>query len=250
VTTTTSSAPSTPRSSTRCLRANSSDPEGAARRPRHVPPPVADPRGGRPARADPGHRYALPGGWTSSWACCACIRTATGSSSRGRARSRDGDVYVAPSHLKEAMHGDRWRPRRAAVGAAAREGASSASSSAATSASRPVEFDRAGGAPWAHEKRMVQASPFAADQRMAAAGDLVEVEITHWPTATRGPSAGSSKCSGRSISRASTRVHHPQARIPDEHTDEAVTKRRGSGQRCARTTSDGRRTSRLADGDD
>ena len=104
---------------------------------------------------------------------------------------RSGDYYIPRSQLHEALHGDRVAVRQApARGDRRREGrvvrvierGSARVVGQVESSSggrvRVVPFDR-------RMREHVAVAP--ADSRDAAHGDMVEVEITRWPTATRGP---------------------------------------------------------------
>ena len=102
-----------------------------------------------------------------------------------------GDVYIPPAGLKEAMHGDRVAARVEHRHAAQRRdgritriierGSQRIVGTADVDAAGRVHVIP-------HERRVQQRIYVApAESREAAAGDMVDVEITRWPTATRGP---------------------------------------------------------------
>ncbi len=101
-----------------------------------------------------------------------------------------GDLYIPRSHLHEALHGDRVAVRQVSprgerrkegriVRVVERRGARIVGQVAADVSGRVqvVPFDR-------RMRERVMVPP--AESRDAAPGDMVEIEITRWPTATRG----------------------------------------------------------------
>jgi ribonuclease R len=107
-------------------------------------------------------------------------------------RDRDGgDVYVSPAGLKEAMHGDRVAARvERRHTAHRREGRiTRVIERGHQRIVGRTEVDAAGRVHVIpHERRILQRiSVPPAESRDASSGDMVDVEITRWPTATRGP---------------------------------------------------------------
>ncbi len=102
-----------------------------------------------------------------------------------------GDVYVSRAGLKDAMHGDRVAVRAVRQRGGERfEGRISRildrGSGRVVGEVRMAGAGRVEVVP--HERRLLQRiSVPPGESRGAAAGDLVETEITRWPTATRGP---------------------------------------------------------------
>ncbi|MCK7498523.1 MAG: hypothetical protein MZW92_53750 [Comamonadaceae bacterium] len=105
-----------------------------------------------------------------------------------------GDLYISRAHLHEALHGDRVAVRQVSprgerrkegriVRVVERGAARIVGQVAGDVAGRAhvVPFDR-------RMRERVMIPP--AESRDAAPGDMVEIEITRWPTATRGLSAG------------------------------------------------------------
>jgi ribonuclease R len=102
-----------------------------------------------------------------------------------------GDFYIPRSHLHEAVHGDRVAVRHASPrGERRREGRIVRVLERGTPRLvGQVETDAAGRVhvvPFDRRLRDRVMIP-AAESRDAAPGEMVEVEITRWPTATRGP---------------------------------------------------------------
>ena len=101
-----------------------------------------------------------------------------------------GDIYVAGSNLNQAMHGDRVVARLERVTDKGAEGRilRILERGAATVVGR-YDVDESGyGFVVPFDRRLIMDVTIApGDNLDAAAGSMVVVEITHWPTAARGP---------------------------------------------------------------
>ena len=137
-----------------------------------------------------GHRYALPGRSDVLVGVLQVHPDGYGFVTPEHA-TRDGDVYVSRAGLKDAMHGD-----RVAVRAVRQRGGERFEGRISRILERgsgrvvgELRIDRAGRiAVVPHERRLLhRISVPPGEARGAAAGDMVEVEITRWPTATREP---------------------------------------------------------------
>ena len=137
-----------------------------------------------------GHRYALPGGDGPIVGVLQMHPDGYGFV-RPEHDPASGDLYIPRSQLHEALHGDRVAVRQApARGERRREGrivrviargtarVVGQVEAAAAGRVQVVPFDR---------RMRDRVTIPAAETRDAAPGDMVEVEITGWPTATRGP---------------------------------------------------------------
>lgn len=137
-----------------------------------------------------GHRYALPGGGDHLVGVLQVHPDGYGFVTPEHDPA-SGDLYIPRSHLHGALHGDRVAARQVSprgdrrregriLSVLARRTARVVGQVAAAAAGRVrvVPFDRR-----LREGVMVP----SAESREAAPGDMVEVEITGWPTATRGP---------------------------------------------------------------
>jgi len=137
-----------------------------------------------------GRRYALPGGAGHVVGVLQVHPDGYGFvTPEGGAAS--GDLYIPRSHLHEALHGDRVAVRqvpshgdRRSEGRIVRvveRGSARTVGQVTTDAAgrvHVVPFDR-------RMRERVLVPP--GESRDAAPGDMVEIEITRWPTATRGP---------------------------------------------------------------
>jgi ribonuclease R len=139
-----------------------------------------------------GHRFSLPGTADAVVGLLQMHPDGYGFVIPEQERDREGgDVYIPPAGLKEAMHGDRVAARVERRHAAQRrEGR----------ITRIIErgrqrivgradVDAVGRVHVIPHERRIQQRIYVppADSRDAAPGDMVDVEITRWPTATRGP---------------------------------------------------------------
>ena len=139
----------------------------------------------------------------------------------------EGDVYVAAPNLKDAMHGDRVTVRverqrndRGREGTVMR-----VLERASESIVGRLEFDRGGnGRVIPHEKRIVQdIQELAQDLAGGKPGDMVVVEITRWPTATRAPAGRITEVIGPvDAPGVDTRVIIRKHGLPDAHGDQAI----------------------------
>jgi ribonuclease R len=144
-----------------------------------------------------------------------------------------GDVYIAAPNLKEAMHGDRVvarierRTERGVEGRIIRI----LQRSQATIVGRfetdgahlgfVVPFDR---------RVLTDVHVPAGESSAAEPGDMVLVEITRWPTATRGPVGRVVEVLGRiDEPGVDTQIIIRKHQIPDAHSDEAVDEARRLG---------------------
>ncbi len=145
-----------------------------------------------------------------------------------------GDLYIAGTNLNQAMHGDRVVAR-----IESRPGADRAEGRIVRVLERAAEclvgrydVDEAGLAyvlPF--DRRLVmEVHVPAAEAATAAPGDMVAVELTRWPTATRGPVGRVSEVLGDIDApgvdtQLVIRKHH----LPDEHEPAAV----AAAERCS-----------------
>jgi ribonuclease R len=141
--------------------------------------------------------------------------------------ARLGDVYVAPANLREAMHGDRVVARvEHERGDRRREGRVLRILDRANE--RVVgrfDADAPGGATVIpHERRIGRDIHVPDGERGGAApGDMVVVEITRWPTATRGPLGRVVEVLGRlDDPGVDVKVVIRRHGIPDEHGHDAT----------------------------
>ncbi|MCX6544698.1 MAG: ribonuclease R [Acidobacteria bacterium] len=161
------------------------------------------------------------------------------------AREGEGDVYVAAPHVSDAMHGDRVavqierrRDERRREGKIVR-----VIERGQASLVGRLEVDRAGRARVVpHEKRVVQdIQVLPADVRGASAGDMVAVEITRWPTATRPPLGRVIEVFG-SLDEpgVDTRVIIYKHGLPDAHSEQAIREAARLGEHVHPRDLDGR----------
>lgn len=157
-----------------------------------------------------------------------------------------GDLYVSADDLERAMHGDRvvariegGRPAERARGRIVRILERAAERLVGryevdeSGAARVVPFDR----------RLIMDVGVRPDSRAdAAPGEMVEVELTCWPTATRGPAGRVTEVLGDvDAPGVDTRLIIRKHRLPDEHDPAAVAEAGRAGSRVRRRDVEGRR---------
>jgi len=143
------------------------------------------------------------------------------------------DLYIAPAHLTEAMHGDRVvarverRTERGAEGRIIRilqrgqESIVGRFELDASSIGYVVPFDR---------RVLTDIHVPSGAASSAEPGEMVLVEITRWPTATRGPLGRVVEVFGRIEEPGiDTRIIIRKYQIPDTHSEEAVEEARRLG---------------------
>ena len=138
-----------------------------------------------------------------------------------------GDLYIAGANLNQAMHGDRVAARVEGVPAAGRSEGRIVRilARAAESLVGRYDVDDAGLA-WVapFDRRLimdVHVRPGAVPA--AAPGEMVAVELTHWPTATRGPVGRVSEVLGDiDAPGVDTQLIVRKHRLPDAHDPAAV----------------------------
>jgi ribonuclease R len=141
-------------------------------------------------------------------------------------RGEGHDVYVAAANLIEAMHGDRVVARVERQTARGPEGriVRILERAQATIVGR-YERDAAGpGYVVPFDRRLLTDVQVAAGQASSAEpGEMVAVEITRWPSATRGPAGRIVEVLGRMDQPGvDTRIIIRKFGIPDAHADDAV----------------------------
>ena len=192
-----------------------------------------------------GHQYGMPGKMDLVVGTLTMNPGGYGFVVPEHAGEGEGDVYIAAPHLNDAMHGDRVTAR---VGRRRderrREGKITRviERGQATLVGR-FELDRVGHARVVpHEKRIVQdIHVLQADVRGASAGDMVVVEITRWPTATRPPLGRVVEVFG-SLDEpgVDTRVIIRKHGLPDAHSEQAVVEATRLGEHVKSRDLDGR----------
>jgi len=137
-----------------------------------------------------GHRYALPGGADHVVGVLQVHPDGYGFVTPEHDPA-SGDLYVPRFQLHEALHGDRVAVRQVSRrGDRRREGrVVRVLERGSTRVVGQVETDAAGRVRVVPFDRRIRGGVTVppAETRGASAGDMVEVEITRWPTATRGP---------------------------------------------------------------
>ena len=145
-----------------------------------------------------------------------------------------GDLYIPGSNLNQAMHGDRVVARIERIG---HDGRSEGrilrilTRGSQTTVGR-FDVDPAGrGFVVPFDRRLVMDVEVAAgDTRDAKPGDMVVVEITRWPTPTRGPLGRITEVLGTiDEPGVDNEIIIRKYGIPDAHSDEAVAEARRLG---------------------
>src|SRR5262245_13893634 len=137
------------------------------------------------------------------------------------------DIYVAEQNLGEAMHGDRVvvRIERYREDGRAEGKIVQVLERAATTVVGRYEVDRSGlGYVAPFDKRLTADIQIPrADTGGAEAGDMVTVEVTRWPSPTRGPAGRIVEVLGDiNDPGVDTEIILRKHGIPDEHSDEAI----------------------------
>lgn len=181
-----------------------------------------------------GHRFGLPGKMDLVVGRLQMHRDGYGFVESDRADGA-GDVFVSRVHVKEAMHGDRVVVRvEHRTAERGREGR--VVRILERGGQRTVgrfELDAAGlGYVVPHDPRLLQDVHVPkGEQGAAEPGDMVEVTITRWPTATRGPVGRITEVFGDlGTPGVDIRVILAKHGIPDAHGDEAVSEARRLGR--------------------
>ena len=158
----------------------------------------------------------------------------------------DGDLYIAGANLNQAMHGDRVVAR-----VETRRGADRSEGRIVRILERAAE--RLVGRYDIDESGLAYVVPF--DRRLimdvhvprqesasAAPGEMVEVEITRWPTATRNPVGSVTEVLGDvAAPGVDARLIIRKHQLPDEHGPAALAEARRAGQRVRPRDKQGRR---------
>ena len=143
------------------------------------------------------------------------------------AEEGQGDIYIAGSNLNQAMHGDRvvarierYKDGDRAEGRIIRV----LERSASTVVGRFDRDDSGLGFAAPFDRRLVMDVHVPrGEERGAAPGEMVTVEITRWPTPTRGPLGRVVEVLGRiDAPGVDTTIIIRKHGIEDEHSDEAV----------------------------
>jgi ribonuclease R len=140
---------------------------------------------------------------------------------------RVGDLYIAGSNLNQAMHGDRVVARIERVGVDGRsEGRilRILQRGSETIVGRFESDDSGYGYVVPFDRRLIMDVGIPAGEAAdAAAGDMVVVEITRWPTPTRGPLGRVTTVLGDiNEPGVDTEIIIRKHNIPDKHSDDAV----------------------------
>jgi ribonuclease R len=145
-----------------------------------------------------------------------------------------GDLYIAGSNLNQAMHGDRVVARIERIGSDGRS--EGRILRILTRGSETIvgrfEVDASGsGFVVPFDRRLIMDVEVpGGERRNASPGDMVIVEITRWPTASRGPLGRVTEVlGGIDQPGVDTEIIIRKYGIPDEHSDEAVTEARRLG---------------------
>jgi ribonuclease R len=149
--------------------------------------------------------------------------------------ARDGgDIYIAPTNIKEAMHGDRVVARIEHQRGERSEGRiiRILERANATLVGRFDRDDSGWGFVVPFDRRVLADVQIAAgDAGAAEPADMVVVELTRWPTATRPPAGRVIEVLGRiDAPGVDTRIIIRKHNLPDAHGDEAVSEAEALGE--------------------
>jgi ribonuclease R len=137
-----------------------------------------------------------------------------------------GDLYIAPTNIKDAMHGDRVVARVEHQRGDRSEGRiiRILERANATLVGRYDRDDSGWGFVAPFDRRVLADVQVASgDAAGAEAGDMVVVELTRWPTATRPPAGRVIEVLGPiDAPGVDTRIIIRKHNLPDAHSDEAV----------------------------
>jgi ribonuclease R len=148
--------------------------------------------------------------------------------------NRDGgDIYIAPTNIKEAMHGDRVVARIEHQRGERSEGRiiRILDRANATMVGRFDRDDSGWGFVVPFDRRVLaDVQVAAADTGSAEPADMVVVELTRWPTATRPPAGRVIEVLGPiDAPGVDTRIIIRKHALPDVHGEEAVAEAEGLG---------------------
>jgi ribonuclease R len=158
---------------------------------------------------------------------------AAGRETRGRSQSRSRDIYIAAANLTEAMHGDRVVARIERQSEKGPEGRiiRILERSQSNVVGR-FDIDDSGlGYVVPFDRRVLTDVHVPTGQWLSAEpGDIVVVEITRWPTATRGPVGNVTEVLGKiDEPGVDTQIIIRKFGIPDAHSEQAVGEARRLG---------------------
>ena len=152
---------------------------------------------------------------------------------RGRSQSRSKDIYIAAANLTEAMHGDRVVARIERQSEKGPEGRiiRILERSQSNVVGRFDVDDSGLGYVVPFDRRVLTDVQVPTGQWSSAEpGDIVVVEITRWPTATRGPVGNVTEVLGKiDEPGVDTQIIIRKFGIPDAHADQAVEEARRLG---------------------
>ena len=143
----------------------------------------------------------------------------------------EADVFIPAAGLKEAMHGDRVVARVERYGVAGRREGRIVRILKRANATVVGRYERAEGGlgfvtPFDH-RLLVDIAVTDSDARQAKPGQMVSVEITRWPTPTRGPMGRVTEILGHEDDPGvDTRIIIRKYSLSDEHSEEAVAEAR------------------------
>lgn len=145
-----------------------------------------------------------------------------------------GDIYVAGSNLNQAIHGDRVVVRIERVTDRGAEGriVRILERGASTTVGRYDVDERGFGFVVPFDRRLIMDVQIpSGEERDSKPGDMVTVEITRWPTPTRGPLGRVGEVLG-SIDEpgVDTEIIIRKYGIPDAHSEDATTEARRLGR--------------------
>jgi ribonuclease R len=193
-----------------------------------------------------GHRFGLPGRMDLVVGRLAMAQDGYGFvRPETAADARGGDILVPAAYLKDAMHGDRVVARVEHRRTDARREGRVLRILERANDTVVGRFDEDGtGLSWVvpHERRLpfdIRVPP--GETRGAAAGDMVVVAITRWPTGTRDPIGHVIEVIGRlDDPGVDTRVILRKHGIPDVHPADALAEARWAGREVRPADLEGR----------